>query len=75
MRYQSIEFILVYEAFLVTLQETYTTYHMTQVASLFGESDRTETQNYVSLPIDAFRRISKGCVPGMDMVKISSKFA
>ena len=58
MRHQSIEFILVYEVFLVPLQERCTTYHMTQSTSLSGEPHQAETQNSLSLSIDSIRRAS-----------------
>ena len=48
MRHQSIEFILVYEAFLVALQERCTTYHMTHSTSLVGESDKRDAEFFIS---------------------------
>ena len=59
MRHQSIEFILVYEAFLVALQERCTAYHVAQSTSLFDESDQAETQDSSSLSINSIRRASK----------------
>jgi hypothetical protein len=59
MRHDPIGFILVYESFLVALQDRCTTYPMVQPTSLFGESDQAETQNSLSLSIDSIRRASK----------------
>ena len=58
MRHQSIEFILVDEAFLVALQERCTTYHMTNSTFLFGEYYQAETQNSLSRSIDSIGRAS-----------------
>ena len=59
MRHDPTGFILVYEEFLVALQERCTTYHITQYISLSSEYYQAETQNSLSLSINSIRRASK----------------
>ena len=55
LKHDSTGFILVYEAFLVALQEKCIIYHMTKTPSLFGELDRMETHHSLPLLIDLIR--------------------